>query len=277
MSYIYLLPNGFHVKDDDGGYVKVDKINRWLQSYIKIGVDNETITFGDFFNALMEYEKDIDFLFESYTKGFYLKPFYDEMCDAPSDDTPLGLNIDYVIVSWGTDYYEYEDDDLNIVKDFSMFVNISCVDNSPSGCGESSFSLCKLSDLKDVRIVLNNNHQTTHFVVDAEKNTGGYIKIFDANTDMTLQNFIGGILHEMTFFGSPQHKIEFLNEMKTEMDTVNEQKDKITDDKFQLQWLEQDLIRLSNEEKYEKAAKVKKKIDELKVKIQNRLGNDSDQ
>ena len=269
---VILEKDGFYALDDDGEKHQITNLNAWMRNPIKIGEDGSGyVTVGDLMSLLMKHENDIDYLFESYTRGHKLKPFYDEM--VKSDDNGDFDNIDFLELRWGTDYFEWEDDHCITEKDFSMHISASGVNDkvpeNKHGFEESryySFSLSPVHHYKNIPLRINLTHKT-YRRDEKENGESEYIVLFEAETDMTLRDFIGGLLEEMSFHGHPEHREEVvtgLNEVdRDDLDTD----DMISTDEFQLEILESDLKRLEENEKYEKAAKVKIEIDQLRERL----------
>lgn len=237
--------DGFYYENE-----KIDDLRLYLQNDIEI---DEKVTIEDIFDYLMSIE-DIDEVFSHWTRGFKLKPFYDEMKE--DNDS----NFISIVLSWVPEIFEWEDDDCNKQSEFTEYVSVSGI------CGDGQkygISLTSMSDLKDCSITLNNTWKLT-------KNYSDVITV--AQKPFSLEDVIGGFLYEITFHGYPDSKKEVIDHLDAISERIESgEEEMIPHEKVRIGLLEKKLERLIENEKYEKAEKVKNEIIELSKKLDEGL------
>jgi len=234
------------------GKDKIEDISLHLNCSLEIEGD---VTLENLFDVLMTFGiEEINFLFNSWTLGYDIGKYYEYM-QVESERDP---ELIYLDVRWATDYFTYEDDDCVKQSEFSSYIDVS-------GVGENEIfgiSLTPIYELKDLILRIDNKFE----IEDFSSRTKPKI-IFTSIKEISLNEFIGGILHEISFHGYPEDKemfCESLEETSALLDSG--EMETISHDVFMLDILEKDLERLVSEEKFEKAAKVKKEIEEYKLK-----------
>lgn len=242
------------------GKEKIDDISIFMNYALEI---KSKVTLEDLFNILISFDvdgtEDINYLFNSYTRGYDIKKYYEEL----NKETTEEINLIYLMASWATDYCIYEDDDCVEHSELNDYISISGIDNKDE---YYSISLTPLNELKDVILKIDNNYEIISF------NDGKTKTLFKSKKDISVGEFIGGILYEISFHGYPDDKEVFLDSLNETVDMVDSgDMELIPHEEVILPYLEKELKRLVKEEKYEKAAKVQKEIDECKQKQSKNL------
>lgn len=250
MKLIQLKKDGLYY-----GKEKLDEISSYLNYAIGIA---EEVTLYDLFNIILEFDiEDINLLFNGWTRGFLIEKYYKYMISEVSDDDDNELI--YLDISWATDYFKYEDDDCVEQSDFSSYIDVSGSD----GKDTYGISLTPINRLKDLIIRIDNTFEIFEY-----KGGPDIKSIFKSDKEISLYEFIGGILYEISFHGYPDDKNEIIKSLEETKDLIDSgDMEMISQDSFTLKFLKKDLARLIKDEKYEKAAKVKKEIEELEEKI----------
>jgi hypothetical protein len=202
----------------------------------------DNVTLEDIFDSLIKYEEEVNVLFSPYTRGFKLRPYYEELKKNPDKET----DITYLDVSRYFESFEYEDDDCKITNELNQSITITgFAEEMPYNIG-----LSHLNNLKNLPILLDKK------VMFGDK---------QYEMDFTLMEVIGAILYEISYHGYPEDRnsvSEDLNEIAENIDSGTEKT--ISMDEMLIDFYEKELERLIENEKYEKAEKVKKHIEELK-------------
>ena len=267
MHKVILKSTGFYAYLDEESNTpeKLDgfEFSRRLTDTLEI---EETITVENLFNILMEIEDDVNTLFRPWTRGFKLHKFYEDLNKDPDDEVD---NLDYIELSWKSEIYKWEDDDCVEQSNFEYYVDVCGIDDSVKeedididNSRRYGIDLLSLSTYKHLPIKIENK-----FTITSIEN-GEYKELIKSTKEWDVWNFVGGFLYEISFHGYPENHQEFIDKIKEVEDRIESGEEKLIPfEEVQIEFLEKKLKRLEEEEKYEKAAKVKAEIEELKSKL----------
>lgn len=236
----------------DGIYYGKEKIES-IFPYLKTEVHGiEDMTLEDLFDILNEYEDEVDACFLSFTRGHLLKPFYEEIkSDNKEKNDYTELNF-----HWNVDNYEYENDELEIEKE--LFENITITLRKVGDTDNYAVSFINLSEIKSVVITLNLDY------IIRDKN---YNSILETRKFPSLFELIGNFLYEITFDGYPEQREERSKELMKRYEEIDDSiQEYFSLDDLKLEMMEKQLQRFIDEEKYEKAEVIKKRINDIKEK-----------
>jgi hypothetical protein len=251
----------------------------YLQDIVSI---DEDVTVEDLMNVLMQYEEQVDVLFMGHTRGFKLKPFFDNM----NEEAPEGVGItdlDFIEFHWETDYtvYDKEVDGEDAGSNFHCGVGFSGIDdsvkeNTTEKSRYYSMSLSPLNRWKELPMKINNEFIIEQFEKNSE--TGVYERkvIMDSERDMTLYELIGGFLHEISWHGYPEDKEEVVSSLNESIEAVESgeaelipwEKVQIDMKTEQIEELKKEKEQLIAEERYEEVKEIDDAISNIESKIE---------
>jgi hypothetical protein len=210
MEFIYLKKTGFYTRYKKK-FVPIDQsISYYLHHFPKIEKD---LSVADFMNLLQQYEADIDFLFEAYTRGFLLRPFLEELHSTENQNEDF--NITQLQFSWSADVYN-ESEFGKPLYSVSNYVQVSGI---VSGEKDSySLTFTPLHQIKNATFKLNKKYKTSYFEMGEiweEDRKPKNIVFFKGIKEFTLQDVIGAFLHEISFSGYPESRDEEAEKLET--------------------------------------------------------------
>ncbi len=245
---IYLKKDGFFVKNDSG---KIVKINKPISYYLQYGIKLEKgFNVEDLMNLLIQYEERIDLLFLSYTRGFHLRPFYEEMkIEYPIKERKSACIETY----WCVDIWNS--------KELTVWPSAHEIWNKT----QYSLMCTPIYEIKHLPLKINNSFKLEEFIVykPSENKKPQLNKIFSGTKDFNLQDFIGGFLYEITWSGYPDQKNKATKELDERVEDVDS-KTFISSDQMFLEIYENEL-----EELLSKKKPSQKRIEYLKTEIEH--------
>ncbi|MEX0995516.1 MAG: hypothetical protein WDZ45_00545 [Flavobacteriaceae bacterium] len=201
MNFIYLKKTGFYTRFKKK-YIPIDRsISYYLQHYPKVAKD---FTVADLMNLLKKWEADIDFLFESYTRGFLLQPFYEELNLPKNQEKQNDISI--LEFSWSADVYNEKEFGKPLYS-VSNYVHISGIVKDEKE--KYSLSFTPLNLIKNATFKLNKKYKVSYFKMGEiweEDRKPENINFFKGIKEFTLQDFIGAFLNEISFSGYPESR-----------------------------------------------------------------------
>lgn len=241
-----LKKDGFYYENE-----KVEDLAYHLNEEVSI---EETVTLENLFDTLIEF-KDLDLLFKSWTKGFEFKEYYNDLKTESSDKE---TDILYLEISNVSETMSYIDDDCVKSTEFDSYVNVTGMSKDD----HYSISLSDLNTLKDLPIRINDKFIIYRDFDDDPKREN---PLLNAKRYISVYDFIGSILSEISFHGYSKDKEDFIGVLDERLEEYElGDVETISHEDFMLEILEKDLKRLLKEEKYERAEMIKKEIEELK-------------
>lgn len=261
MNYVMFKKDGLYSKEyNENGYS-----NRWtrikapLYVYFQSVVDIDSrVTLGDIMHALIAHESDIDAMFMGCMNGKRLRPYYDEMIQAPTNKR---TDLTHVEITWGADYFRA--DSINHDDELYLEIQVNGVSKDSEEANYHALSRAPLNDWKHLKVELNNTLIINEFIMEQQSDTGrtemNINKILEAKKQITLYDLIAGIMSELTIYGYPEQRMERLEDMNDLIQDMEDETYMTT-----LQQKEKELREAIEVEHYEKAAKLKLEIDKLK-------------
>lgn len=270
MECIYLKKSGIFVKRKKS-FLPIDRpFSFYLKFIPKLDKD---FTVEDLMNALNTYESDVDFLFQSFTRGYILKPFFDEMNCATSVNDKSS-KISKLVFSWIGNV-----DNLNELGkpkfEMSEYVQLSGKVDSEKQL--YSLSFVNLSKIKSATFSLNKKivYQYIDYGDLWDENRKTKKKTFFKGVrEFTFYDLIGSFLYEISFFGDPKESDEQSKKLDAMLDE-GDKSEKIPMEVVQLRWKKKWFERVNKKKKTKKNLllldKLKKEIDFLENKINNSM------
>jgi hypothetical protein len=235
-----LRKTGFYLDGE-----KITFISPYLQYNLNI---EENVTLEDIFDALYNLE-DIEISFNPWTRGHEFEPFYNELKSVPKKENDI-ISLHF---GWVAEVTEWENDDCEMENEMYEYVNMSGISDDGNFYG---LDFTPLSELKDCTISLDSKWKLVKNYTET---------IFETKKEFNLGDIIGTLLYEISFHGYPENREETSESLKETMDRIeNGEEETISWENVQVDFLEKQLERLVEEEKYEKAEKIRKRIEELK-------------
>lgn len=200
--------NGYSPEDLEN--ISISDISKYLGDPIKI---EEGVTFGRIFDICIMNRDIFNTIFYSFTRGYNIDMFIDDYVNEVEDDDHVSA-IDYLHV-----YRTYEHmifDDGTVDHSYSYgFGGVGKADEH--GVINYGVGFTSLSKLKDLPIKTDNELDIT---VDTGKSFDEvetleekYVLVHKADIPITLFNFIGAILFEISFHGTPKDRNDFADNL----------------------------------------------------------------
>lgn len=203
MNFIYLNKSGFYTRSKKE-YIPIDRpISYYLHHFPKIEKD---FTVEDLINLLNEYETDIDFLFQAYTRGFLLQPFFEEMNlpNKPEKESEISA----LEFSWDASIFNEKEfgKPLYSVTDYAHVSGIIKDEKEKYSIGFSP-----LHQIKNATFKFNKKYKISYFktgeIWEEDRKPENTV-FFKGIKEFTLQDFIGAFLNEISFYGYPENRDE---------------------------------------------------------------------
>lgn len=251
MELIQLKKDGIYY-----GKELIDNENLSLYLNYTLSIE-EDVTLEELFDIINKFDSDkFNLLFNPWTRGYKFSEYYKELQKDSEDESDLI----YLVVSWNTELFEYEDDDCVMQSEFSSYIDVSAETESET----YGISLSSLNDLKHLKLKIDNEFEISTY------EDGDRHYILKSTKEVSLNEFIGGILYEISFHGYSDDKDTFLEDLEETSKQIDSgEMEMFSNDEFRLSYLEENLENLIKNEKYEKAAKVQKEIDEIKTNMKD--------
>jgi len=242
-----LRKTGFYLDDE-----LLDDISPYLQYELDI---ESNVTLEDIFDILNTLE-NLDITFNPWTRGHKLEPFYNELKSDPDPIEEDSLELNDIVslnFGWVAELTEWENDDCEKESDMTEYVNMSGISESGDFYG---LDFTPLNRLKNCIIDLDTKWKLVKNYTET---------ILETRKMFTLGDIIGTILYEVSFHGYPENRSVISKSLKEVVDRVDSGEEKMIPwENVKVGFLEKQLKRLVEEEKYEKAEKIRKEIEELK-------------
>lgn len=261
MNHVKFKKDGLYLKeyDENGKETKWEKAKAPIYVYFQniVEIDNK-VTLGDILHTLIAYEADIDSMFMGCTHGKRLRPYYEEMIQAPAKKR---TDLSHLEITWAADFYRA--DNLNHDNELYMSLHVNGVSKDGEGANYFALSRAHLNDWKHLKVELNDLLMVNDFIISQSSETGKseihVVTLLEARKEITLYDFISGVMAELTMFGYPEQRDE-------KFDDINGIIQNAEDESWEndLQQKERELSEAIEAEHYERAAKLKMEIDNLK-------------
>lgn len=231
------------------------------------------VTVGDLLNILSHYKKEINENLISYTGGIQIDPFIEENNKEEGSDP--SFKVDHVVFKRHGELTKEEDDDLEPLKEYVERIDVFGIKGGDDTQYGISFS--PMNELSNALISLDESYYIHYFNSIYEE------KSFDPNwmkidkRPFSLIDIIGSFLWEITFNGYPDNREERIKEIDKDHKLENNEDPKLEYDGFiieemQIDIQERKLEKLIDNEQYEKAEKVRNRIEELKSEVFKKRG-----
>lgn len=267
MEFIYFKKAGLCIKNKKN-FIPIDRsISYYLNSIPKIDKD---FTVEDLMNILKENETEVDVLFQSFSRGYELNPFFEEMgLQSLREEKSKISKLEFSWVGNVENIKEFGKPKFEI----SEYVQVS----GKVASEESSYSLSfvNLNEIKNA--TFKTNKKIVYSYTDFgdlwdENHKANKRTFFDGVKQFSFQDIIGCFLNEISFFGYPKDsdkEADRLDEIITNID----ESENIPHEVVQLEWNKK-LFKLIEKKKQTKKNilrldKLKKEIDYLETKIKN--------
>lgn len=256
MEYVKFKKNGLYSKeyDESNDVATWSKASGPIYLYFQSVVEIDTqLTLGDLMRILIQYEADIDAMFLGCTRGNRLRPYYEEMMLPPASKRD---DLSHVEISWVADYYKA--DSFNHENELYLGLQVSGVSKKSEEATYHALSRAKLNDWKHLRVELHDTMVVNEFIMnDSARTTMHVVTLLEARKEVTLYDFVAGILTELTMYGYPEQREEKIMDINKLMHDSGVSKEV-------LHQKEDELSNAISLEDYELAAVLKREIDNIK-------------
>jgi hypothetical protein len=250
---------------------KTESLIPYLSDVLKV---DDGVTFGEFFDAIMENWAEYEIVFESFLKGLSLEPFYKEWKSKPKDKQ-FDDGMKYVEICWYTDeiYEKDTDDDIFIDATFQGWGEWRDKNNKSTGEGRFTLEFSPINELKKYPFKLNEIFEIRKKIKSKPPK-----KILSFKRSFTVYDVLGAIFHEISFMGSPDMRNEFedyMNKSNTDIDKEDYTEIKFNEttgqmmigDQTMKEWLQDSLNKAINKNKSNKDNKPKQSLDDILKKF----------
>jgi hypothetical protein len=209
------------------------------------------LTINGFMNQLETYSDIIDSTFEASSRGYKLEFYLKNMRENDLTDECLDLSsVEFyrAVEIWDDDISEY------------------CSFHAKSKNDKLNYSLTfsPIKNWKHLPFKLN----TEYAIYNYDKKESVNIPMISSNKYYTLYEILDSFIFELTYHGSPEEQAERNDELLDTCSKIEKGEMKMYSlDEIYLDHLEEELDELIHKEDYEEAKKIKKEIEELKIKI----------
>jgi len=208
MTTITITKKGAFLKNENGKRVKIK--NHELQNNLQTPVElEEGLTFGTFMKGLSFFGFHVDFLFAAHLGKHPIELF---MKEALSKRKKPVNDYTKLVVEWRTDVYK--EDGKNT---FWMWPHFAALNGTDATW---NIALCNLSEIAHLPIVIDDTFTISELVPKKKKLVRHVY--FEGVKTFTLQEFIGAILHEITYHGFPAQRDELAARILNDNDDATE-------------------------------------------------------
>lgn len=260
LTEVLLKKTGFYVQQENENLGKLELVNvnetdYNLPYYLDYTLSIEDgVNVEDLLTILNNNSGVIDEHFLSKTRGFKIKPYFDDMVKTP---TNIETECKYVEFYWLVDEYSFKEE--NRLECYTSFHGISKVDDVAWG-----LSYSPICEWKHLPLKVNKTFDISYYSTRKNK----MISKLKLDKDFTLRDFISGFLNEITFHGYPEHRDQFMKNLEEmEKDIESGEVEFIPMEKMLLGWEEELHDIAVSEERYEDASQHLKKIKKLKKEL----------
>jgi hypothetical protein len=208
------------VLDKDYGRDIEDITASQLPQYLGEPVEiEEGVSFKKIFELCIINRKIFNIVFHSFTRGYDIDMYIEDFLSNPKEEE---RDIKYLEVYRVFEHHIYDDGE----NDWSYYYGFHGKGKEDEN-GITNYGLLGLSlaDLKGLPIKVNNELDITidsgKSFEEAKSFKEKYPSIHKAQIPMTLFNFIGAILFELTFYGTPTHANEFSNKLREQSEAID--------------------------------------------------------
>lgn len=219
---------------------------------------HENLTVEAFLNHIKPFINEIQYILNPYIGKCDLKEFFDLM-EKPNNNK-IENHVDYVEMFWHCEIWET----LNILNnksesDFSIWGGYHGVPLNKEDI-KLSFGLTPLNEWKHYKFKLNDN------LICYKNSENSYHQlVFESTMKWKFFDVLKHFFYELTFYGSLSDIEEFKKSIEDYVHTDIDEAEQI--DKLEIEYLEEELKELLENEEYEKAAIIQKEINELKKQL----------
>ena len=185
------------------------------------------VTFKRVFDLLISNRNIFNIIFHSFTRGFNIDLYLEDYLKESKEPKEPTSNIEYCEVYRIYEHMIFDDGEV----DHEYYYGFHGVGKpTENGIINYSFSFTSLSEIKYLPIKTNN---LLDIIIDTGVNIldenvsidDKYKSIHKAQIPITLFNFIGAILFEITFLGTPKNKDEKLNNLNDTTERIKSGKE----------------------------------------------------
>jgi len=237
---------------DDAGFL-IDDIAFNLNNEVLV---DPGVVLHDIFNYIEKNQNIIETIFKSFSSGVSLSSFLREIKKEKHHIAP----INFINFNWTCDIWQYSDQESENKTDYIDYPLVSGVDKDDN---YYSISLMPLSELKDCPVFIDTKYEI--FKIKNGKNAD---KILSSNKYFTLYEFLGCLIQSITLYGDVvdrENSVKEITHIENKIDNPSQNEVKENAETI-LNFLEEELERLVEEEKFEKAQQVKEQIQQIKNK-----------
>lgn len=183
-----------HLKANEWDNVNEKDLPMYLASPLKLG---KGVTFGRIFELIIKHKNLFNVIFYHEMRGFTIDAFINEFRREPQQETEITyLVVSRILDKWHEEYfYNY--------LDFGGIAENYVDENFSDEPRDTNFGIAfsLLNTLKNLEIRIDDSYT----IVDSTKNKMGDT-ILDEKKPLTLFEFIGAILYEITWHGAPDDR-----------------------------------------------------------------------
>ncbi len=220
-----------------------------------VEIDKRT-TLGDIITTLMKHEMDINSMFVGCMNGRQLKPYYEEMIQPTSQKR---TDISHIEIGWIADYYK---GDKQHEDELYLGIQASGIAKESDEMTYYSLSKATLNEWRHLRVILVDSMMINDFIIGENTASGvtdmHMVTLFQARKEITLYDFICGLLTELTTLGYPEQRIERIQDINNILDNDIEVNTLMLENK------ERELREAVDSENYEKAGILQKEVNRMR-------------
>lgn len=234
-----------------------DLLPKDLERYYDCNVRfDKSLTVEGFMTALKPFFTKIDKQFYSYTRGFKLIHYFNQMRKPAEKEENPEFNILYAEFYWHAELWSK--------SNFNFYASIHGITDDKNT--RFGFNLSPINDWKHYCLKINPGFKCLH--LKGKQKDGKIPTLFDTTREFTLHEIIRCFFYELTFHGYTEQLIERRESVDKQIEDIKSGKAKTyTMDEVKLKTYKQ-LLKYALKEKDEKSAnKLSKKIEKLELKL----------
>jgi len=226
---------------------------------------DDDLTIEGFMDALEPYFDIIDEHFASYSRGYKMRHYYDQM-KKPGADEIKDDEISHIEFYWSYELQEYTDY-TNGKKESNLEVYASFHGKGSDGTNYS-FSMSPINNWKQYNFKLNPLINCIKFNRNVNSGLANWITVFESKKQFTLHDVIKYFLYEITFYGytdTIEQIADKLAEIPDKIISVGMHANDIR--KWEIESLKKELKFAEENDDFERAIEIRDRIKELEKRL----------
>ena len=203
--------------------------HRRIESYIQYLDKNvrieEDVTFEDFFNPIMNNWQIYDIMFKCHLAGFNLGDWVNEWKKKDPEKEYPNQKVDYIEFYWIAEYNSKRSKlGIDIICDYhgvGRAKDIGAYNDDEWHDENFAFGFTPIHEYKHYPIKINEEFKIYDHGIKYDPKKPNKSYVFNSWRKMTLNDIIGALLYEMSFYGTPKMRNKERNKLNKMVEKID--------------------------------------------------------